>query len=347
MRVRPAADDPFERAALALGLAPLPAAYAMFGMAAGRAVGVGQRVGVYGRLLDGPLGAEELAGELGLQPAGTRLLCESLAGLGILEAAGGRFALARGARRWLDPGSPTYIGTWLEHSLTYWEWWGGLEGVVRDGGSFQIHDPDASEHEYWRLYITGQYELARLSAPALARAIRLPRGARRVLDLGGGHGWFAAELCRRHEGLTATVIDLPGSARVGREIIAAAGMQERVEHIDGDMLEADLRGPYDAVLLLDVVHHISEAQLRTLLARVRSATARGGTVAVLDMFRSRRRGARASAAALGLFFHLTSGADLPDADRLAAQLAQAGFGGVRRRRVHRIPDQLLLQARAL
>jgi hypothetical protein len=48
-----------------------------------------------------------------------------------------------------------------------------------------------------------------------------------VLDIGGGHGWYSAQLCARHPQLTATVLDLPGSAAIGREIIAKAGLAER------------------------------------------------------------------------------------------------------------------------
>ncbi len=74
----------------------------------------------------------------------------------------------------------------------------------------------------------------------------------------------------------------------------------------------------------------------------------GATVAVLDMFRSDSTGAaRASAAALGLFFHLTSGADLHSPAELAGYLREAGFGAPRRVKIRRIPDQALYQATAV
>ena len=95
---------------------------------------------------------------------------------------------------------------------------------------------------YWERYIRGQRELARLSAAEVARKLRLPSGARQLLDIGGGHGLYSAALCRRHPGLTATVLDLPGSAAVGREIVAAAGMADRVRFRDGDATAGDL-GP--------------------------------------------------------------------------------------------------------
>ena len=347
MRMRPGADDLLERLAIGLNLVPLPGAYAMYGMVAGRVVGVAQRLGIFEELLKGPATAGRLAEALDLKVAGTRLLCENLVGMDILKQDGHTFSLARRARKWLDPESGSYIGTWLAHTATYWEWYGDLERVVRDGGSFEIHREPAEEEEYWRLYITGQYELARLSAEEVAKAIKLPAGSRSLLDVAGAHGWFSATLCRRHPALHATVLDLPGSARVGRQIIAGAGMSDRVEHRDGDMFEADLGGPYDGALVFDIIHHLSGEQIVTLLRRVRAAMNPGATVAVLDMFRSDGAGGRASAAALGLFFHLTSGADLHSPVELAGYLREAGFDAPRRVRIRRIPDQQLYQASAV
>jgi 2-polyprenyl-3-methyl-5-hydroxy-6-metoxy-1,4-benzoquinol methylase len=347
MRMKAAADDPLERIAISLNLAPLPAAYAMYGMVAGRVVGVAQRLGLFKQLLKGPATAGRVAEELELQVAGTRLLCENLAGLEILEQDGHTFSLPKRSRKWLDPESDTYIGTWLEHSTTYWEWYGDLERIVRDGGSFEIHREPAEDEEYWRLYITGQYELARLAAPEVAKSIDLGDRPTALLDVAGAHGWFSAELCKRHETLHATVLDLPGSARVGRQIIATAGMTDRVEHRDGDMFESDFGGPYDGALVFDIIHHLSGEQIVTLLRRVRAAIKPGATVAVLDMFRSDAKRQRASAAGLGLFFHLTSGADLHSPGELAGYLSDAGFGEPKRTRVRRIPDQDLFQARAV
>jgi len=347
MRMRPGGDDLLERVALAANQVPLPAAYALYGMTAGRIVGVAQRLGVFGVLLGGAASAGRVAEQLGLQVGGTRLLCENLAGAGVLDQDGHTFSIAKAARKWLDPESATYIGTWIEHTASYWEWYGDLERIVRDGGSFEIHREPAEDEEYWRVYITGQYEIARLSATEVAKAIRLGGSPKALLDVAGGHGWFAAELCKRHAGLQATVLDLPGSARVGREIIARAGMGERVEHRDGDMFSSDLGGPYDGALVFDIVHHLSGEQTVALLRRVREALKPGASVAILDMFRSDARRQRASAAAIGLLFHLTSGADLHSPAELADYLAQAGFGAPAKVKIRRIPDQDLYQATAV
>jgi ubiquinone/menaquinone biosynthesis C-methylase UbiE len=347
MRIKAAPDDALERVAIRMNLVPLPAGHVLYGMTAGRVVGTAQRLGIFAQLLEGPATAGRLAERLSLQAAGTRILCENLAGLGILEQDGHTFSLAKSSRKWLDPASDTYLGTWVEHSVTYWEWYGDLERVVRDGGSFEIHREPAEDEEYWRLYITGQYEIARLSSAEVAKAIRLAEKPTSLLDVAGGHGWFSAELCKRHETLKATVVDLAGSARVGREIIAKAGMGDRVEHREGDMFETDLGGPYDGALVFDIIHHLSGEQIVTLLSRVRESMKPGGTLAVLDMFRLEGKRQRASAAALGLLFHLTSGADLHSPSELAEYMRDAGFSRPKRTKVRRIPDQDLYQAEAV
>jgi cyclopropane fatty-acyl-phospholipid synthase-like methyltransferase len=123
-------------------------------------------------------------------------------------------------------------------------------------------------------------------------------------------------------------------------------MSDQVVHRDGDMFESELGGPYDGALLFDIVHHLSPEQTVTVLRRVRAALKPGATVAILDMYRSDARRQRASAASLGLLFHLTSGADLHSPAELAEHLREAGFGAPRRTRVRRIPDQHLYQATA-
>jgi hypothetical protein len=116
---------------------------------------------------------------------------------------GSRYDLTKNARRWLDPASNTYMGTFIQDCGEYWDWWSQLEDIVRTGKSIGLHDRPP-EDPGWQTYIRGQFELARLSAPEVAKALRLPTEPTALLDVAGGHGWFSAELCRRHPGLKAT-----------------------------------------------------------------------------------------------------------------------------------------------
>lgn len=343
MRLGVRYDGIAERVGALLNLVPVPVGLAMFGMPSARATQVAQRTGVFAALAEGPASAAGLAGRLGLREQGVALLCDALCAAGLLRLRGGRYALRRRACRWLAVESDRYVGGFLADTAHYWEWWGGLEALVRDGRHVELHDkPD--DDPYWRSYITGQHELARLSSDAVAKAVALPGGASSLLDVAGAHGEFSMALCRRHPGLRARVVDLPGSAAVGREIVAAAGMADRVEHVVGDMFEADLGGPHDGALAFNIVHHLAPEQATRLFERVAAALAPGAPLCVLDLYAREDGEQPDSGAFLGLFFHLTSGADTYSVGEVGAWLQAAGFAAPRVRRLPQLPGLALLRA---
>jgi SAM-dependent methyltransferase len=336
--------------ALRAGLVPRPAAEAWGGMAlAGMLVAVVE-LGLTDRLAAGPATAAELSKELGLDPTATRLLLECLRSARYVVRRGRMYRLTRTGRRWLDPADDRSVSRFVAANGDYWSWWRRLPDVARTGRPVGQHVA-APDDPYWRRYLYGQRDLARLTAAEVARKVRVPDGARALLDVGGGHGWYAAQLCRRHPGLTATVLDLPGSAAVGREIIAAAGMADRVHHRDGDALDpatyaTGLDGPYDVVCCFNLVHHLAEADIVALFGRIRGVLRPGGTLAVLDGFAPRGRGSAATDV-LGLFVYLSSGAQTYPADRVPQWLGAAGFTTPPRRSpVRRIPGLVLFQTTA-
>jgi 2-polyprenyl-3-methyl-5-hydroxy-6-metoxy-1,4-benzoquinol methylase len=332
--------------ALRVGLVPSAAAEAWGGMATSGVLVTAVRTGITARLAKGQATADEVAADLGLDPLPTRLVLDCLRSAGHVTARSGRYRLSRRSRRWLDPGSPLSVAGYVAGVADYWPWWQGLEQATRTGKSSGSHAAPPDD-PYWRRYISGQRELAGLSAAEVARKLPLPAphgavppsttGPRRLLDIGGGHGAYAAALCRRHPGLTATILDLPGSAAIGREFIAAAGLADRVRFRDGDATTADLGEGYDAVLCFNLVHHLAPAQVADLFGRVAEALNPGGTLAVLDVFAEPGRRAAAHADVLALFVYLCSGAQVHTPAQLAGWLRDAGLDPPRAVRLLRVP----------
>lgn len=340
MRLALRGANPLEWLALRAGIVPTAAGEAWGGMALSAVLNAGVRTGITARLAQQPSTAAELASDLGLDPVPTRLLLDCLRSGGHVTVRGGRYQLSRSSRRWLDPESALSVAQYVAGTSDYWDWWSALEDVTRSGQPSGHHDAPPGD-PYWRRYICGQLELARLSADEVAKKLGLPVDSRSLLDVGGGHGWYSAQLCRRHPRLTATVLDLPGSVAIGREIIARAGMTDRVQHRDGDATTDDLGGGYDAVLCFNLLHHLSVEQTVALFARIHEALAPGGTLAVMDAFAEPGHRSSAQANALGLFMYLSSGSQVHSPDRLHGWLRDAGFGKPRRIRILRIPGQAM------
>jgi SAM-dependent methyltransferase len=346
VRLALSSANPAEWLALRAGLVPAAAAEAWGGMATSGVLIAAVRTGITARLAEGQASAAKVAADLGLDPLPTRLLLECLRSAGHVSERSGRYRLSREARRWLDPASPLSVAGYVAGAADYWPWWQGLEDATRTGRSSGSHAAPPAD-PYWRRYIEGQLELARLSAAEVARKLPLPRRPRALLDLGGGHGWYSATLCRRYPELTATVLDLPGSAAVGREVVAAAGLADRVLFRDGDATMAELGDGYDAVLCFNLVHHLTPEQAAGLFRRAGEALKPGGTLAVLDVFADSGRRAPAHANVLALFVYLSSGAQVHTSGQLAGWLRDAGFGPARKLRVLRIPGLSLRVAKKL
>jgi SAM-dependent methyltransferase len=347
MRIGAIPDGLVERLGLLLGRLPTPIGEAMFSMPVARSLQVAQRTGIFGALAEGPREPAELAEHLGLQPTGTLRILDVIATLGhVKENADGRYEMTASGRRWLDPRSDTYLGDFLADTYEYWDWYDGLEDLVRDGRHVELHEK-AADDPYWQSYIRGQYQLARLSSAEVAKAIPLAKGAHSVLDVAGAHGEYSMALCRRHEGLRATIVDLPGSARVGEEIVAEAGMRDRVRHLVGDMFEVDYDGHYDGALCFNIIHHLSPEQIRALFARIRAVLRPGAPLCVLDLY-DRPGGERANLASiLGLFFHLTSGADTYTVEEVSRWMRDSGYGPAEVKSFRTQPDLRLLIAKAV
>ncbi len=347
MRLGAIPDSLLERLGLLLGKVPTPIGEAMYSMPVARSLQVAQRTGILGALAEGQRDPAELAEHLGLQATGTVRVLDVIATLGhVRQNPDGTYEMTKSGRRWLDPRSDTYLGDFLADTYEYWDWYAGLEDLVRDGKHVELHGK-APDDPYWQSYIRGQFQLARLSSSEVAKAIPLPRGAHSVLDVAGAHGEYSMALCRRHEGLRATIVDLPGSAAVGEEIVAEAGMGDRVRHLVGDMFEVDYDGHYDGALCFNIIHHLSPEQARALFSRIHAVLRPGAPLCVLDLY-DREGGKQANLASiLGLFFHLTSGADTYSVDEVSRWMSEAGYGSVDVKSFRTLPDLRLLVANAV
>ena len=109
-------------------------------------------------------------------------------------------------------------------------------------------------------------------------------GARRMLDVGGGSGVYAIAAVEAHPALHATVLEHPPVDRIAGRAIAAAGCDDRLAVVVGDMFADAWPADHDVHLFSNVLHDWDEPDCRRLLEKSAASLPAGGSIVVHDMF---------------------------------------------------------------
>lgn len=158
----------------------------------------------------------------------------------------------------------------------------------------------------------------------------------RILDVGCGFGLFAAYFGQTQPRRRIVGVD-PSVRRIAlaREVARSLELREHT-FVVGDVRDALIEGPFDAIYVLDVMHHLPRDDQKRVLERLRSLLVPGGLLLVKDITTEPR---------FGLYFtealdRLMVGWNEPLAYRhhreWAQMLADLGF----KVRMVRVPDIL-------
>lgn len=287
------------------------------------AVAAAHEVGLFRALGGGPADAETLARRLDLDPRATTIVCQALVEMGLLEEAGRGYRPTERCREELcDPDAPGYSAGGLSHWLSSMGAWVRLEEVIRRGGPLEKR---AERRDATR---AGRFMSAMAAAPdeRIQRIVELclqrKPDARTVLDVGGGPGHMSRAFVDR--GVSATLLDTPD---IVDHVMDGYGLRgvDGLSVVPGDFNQSLPPGPFDVVLLSNVLHIYAPERNRALLARASEALTVGGVVAVAEFLRG--RSPRAARFGIQMLLHTDEG-NAYDQEELSAWLRESGFAAI-------------------
>lgn len=298
-----------------------------------RAIIDASRLGVFEALEAGPLTAEEVAARAGLSVVGTRALMNALVACDYLEERQGRYANGPWVKTWI-----LESGMGLSHFLAVqenvWDRASTLGECVRTGQPVRNpHERLGAEAEREaEVYVRGMKQIGQFVLPHLEKAITLPSGAKRLMDLGGSHGDYSRALLRRYPGLRATVLDLPGVANAAEKLARAQDDTSPIEFKACNLLTEDLGTGWDAALMISVLHVFNAEQAALIFGKVAASLAPGGTFAVMDHLHGVSRSRDSVVAMMGLNW-LTLGGRSYSLDEVETLMKGAGFSKIKVRKL--------------
>lgn len=257
-----------------------------FGFMGSKALFAALESGVFTHLAEGPMTPAELATRCALDAARAETLLTALAGLGLITSEEGRFANSPAAEAFLVKGAKYDFGDYLRLQVGQ-QMYGLLDQIEAALEDRLPEDATASYADWFadpeqaRLYSASQHAGSLGPARQLARQIDLS-GAKRLLDVGGGTGAFSITLCKAFPELTATIVEFPNVARLGREYVAEAGLADRISFVEGNALEAEWPGAQDVILMSYLFSGVPGETHEGLIARAVDNLAPGGRYLVHD-----------------------------------------------------------------
>lgn len=306
--IRP--DNLVEWIALKLNLGPKPLAETHLAFQFARIVMAATKAGLFEALANGGRSADEIATDCRTHPFPTTKMLDALLAHDYLRFRNGRYELNAMSRKWLLADSPNTLMHKLDFQEIEWRWTEEFDSWLRDGSPRRMHETLTTDE--WRRYQWAMRDVSTAPATEFAQRTRLDRNAGTLLDIGGSHGFYSVALCRRHPGLSATILELPQAIPTAAEILKRENIGERVTYQEGNALESDLgERTFDVVLIANLVHHFTDAENREIAAKVARALRPGGVYMVLDAIRisspdQAKQAGGSLGAILDVYFALTS-----------------------------------------
>lgn len=306
-----------------------------------KVLAVALSLGLFEALRGGALTPEALAAALGCSARGVRGLLLGLSTLGAVAHDGGRYALTDLGRRCFLRDGGRYLGGAVEFADWQFDALSRLTDAVRDdaivweGFEHYISGAQGAESDKARrrqaVFNEGLAAGAEGTAKAVMAKIDLA-GARRLLDVGGNVGVFAAALLQRHPDLRATVFDLPQVARLVNDDARGLGLGDRLDAVGGDFTaDEPLPAGYDLISFIRVFNSRTEATCLSLLRKAFNALPPGGRCLFYEEHVLPEDPNDFSPGALwgAMFMLISSPGELRKNSEWEALFAQAGFVDVK------------------
>jgi SAM-dependent methyltransferase len=304
---------------------------------------------VFTAIGEGATTLDAIASRCEASPRGMRILLDHLTMDGFVARDGDRYRSSPTAAALLDRNAPAYVGSAITFIASPFVRAGfdRLTEAVKQGGSVVTDGSMTPEHPMWVEFARAMAPLAGMSALLLANVLEVEGAGRlRVLDVAAGHGLYGITMARLNPVAQVTGLDWANVLAVAAENARLAEVTDRWRPLAGSALEVALGGPYDLILLPNILHHFDAATCERLLARMYGALAPGGRVAIVEFVPNEDRQGPPDAVRFGLVMLAgTPGGDVYTFGEYERMLRSAGFRDATMHDLVPTPGRVIVAAR--
>jgi SAM-dependent methyltransferase len=255
-----------------------------------KALFAGLHLGVFDALGDDARSFSELLEQTGAEERGLTTLLTAMVSIGLIQREGDgedeRYRNAPGSQAMLVGSAEGGFGDYCRNQVDR-QMYPFLHNIAdalrgrRDTVPFEDYETWFRDPGEASLYSASQHS-ASLPAAALLPVLVDFTDVRRLVDVGGGSGAFSITLCLAHPEMSASIIDFPNVAEVGRRFVAEAGLEDRIDFVCGNALDVEWPAEMDAALFSYVSGSVAEEGVLEMYCCAYRSLRPGGVVMVHD-----------------------------------------------------------------
>jgi 2-polyprenyl-3-methyl-5-hydroxy-6-metoxy-1,4-benzoquinol methylase len=278
---------------------------------------------------------------------GARILADYFCAHGLLTKQEQTYALTPDSAAFLHRQSPAYIGGMdgFLNARNIRAQFDAMTAAVRKGG---VAATDLGSTEgYYEGWVDFAKSMEAMMGMAAQQIAALVNGGKQepieVLDVAASHGLFGFSIAKQNAHAKITALDWANVLDVTRANAERWGLSERLTTIEGDAFTVDLKGPYDVILLTNLLHHFSFTDNVRLLQRMKAALKPGGKVYTLEFVPNEDR----ISPPIPATFALVMLASTPQGDAFTfaefeSMFAAAGFSHSQQIALEATPESLII-----
>lgn len=217
-------------------------AYPAFAMIAG------MQLDLFTPLETRPMGVDQLAEKLGLEPTRLAPLLYALVAAGLLTVDEEQFANTPEADCFLVKGKPTYLGGRHAFYTARYQELQQTSASIRADRPLAKLDFASMSPVAMEAYLRGLHPATKASGRLLVDHVDFSHH-HHLLDVGGGSGGLAIAISSVCPRLRVTVLEMPSVAPITQRFIEEENMVHQASVIAGDAVQGPWAGAYDVAVL--------------------------------------------------------------------------------------------------
>jgi hypothetical protein len=271
---------------------------------------------------------------LQIQPRPADVMLTLFKTYGLIEETNSVFSLTATARDYLTPQSGFDLSSYVS-SLRNRPICADMKKVLLTGRP--ANWAAAKEGQNWATSMTDASFAASFTAGMNSRGAYLANGVvealdlknhKKLLDIGGASGIYAAVLCLKHAHLQGAVFEKPPVDKVAAYSLQKMNLSDRISLIPGDMFHDRLPAGYDVHFLSHVLHDWDLPEVRAVLRNSYQSLEPGVIIVIHDAHINEAKTGPLSVAEYSVLLMFLSEGKCYSVGEMQALLAEVGFKNI-------------------